>query len=150
VERAKLLKLADFLEKKVKSKWFNLLYWYAPGFEKKVCNTTACALGWATQIWPRQLKLTAGSVMFRNENKEFMDSFQVGANFFGISKTQSWYLFGELQYPPHKTSRLCVVRRIRSFVKNDGYIPTNFWGDLDMNACRSALTHKSPKEIVST
>ena len=62
MQAKKLLKLADGLEELIPKrnwkKYFDLDSWAEAGWEQKVCGTTACAMGWATVIFPRsKLKL---------------------------------------------------------------------------------------------
>lgn len=53
MNNTKALRLAEFLETKVKPSWFDMSWWATKGFTKKECGTTACAMGWATVAFPR-------------------------------------------------------------------------------------------------
>lgn len=56
--RDRLLKLADFLEKLEPERLYMGTYFecYTEPL-KAQCGTTACALGWATVVWPKNLRM---------------------------------------------------------------------------------------------
>lgn len=96
-QRARLLKLADFLagpvaraEKRTGRRKFDMEFFcswngekgkefkagavMAPqkvGLTKDLCNTAACALGWATVVFPRLLKLEGGDVVYKGNAKGY-------------------------------------------------------------------------------
>lgn len=131
MQKAKLLKLADFLSKQVKPRDFNMNYWCDS--RKKIpsptCGTVACALGWATSCFPRsKLKL---------KDEGYLDitslvpvygkavTYSAGAKMFGITKREAEYLFHPDNYPYYSATKRDVVKRIRDFVKNNGILKGN-------------------------
>lgn len=114
-QKARLLKLADFLENHVSSRNFDLATFTSwqeslqskycdkeegnwstyynlnsnkllNGLKQKTCGTTACALGWAPVIFNRSLKYDEdGTPIFRN-NKLGYDVHNVCVDFFGLDK----------------------------------------------------------------
>lgn len=61
-EKDRLLKLAEFLETKVPSEHFDMGTWGDGDFKKHECRSVACALGWATAVFPRSLKLMGDGI----------------------------------------------------------------------------------------
>ena len=123
--KQKLLKLADFLEHKVKSRWFNLGSWSTPGFPEKKCGTTACAGGWATVCFPKS-GLSLVSDEFNDEALEIsykgvlnMDAVEV---FFGINEDTAEYLFAPDRYPSRRRGKKSVIRRLREVANNGGRV----------------------------
>lgn len=116
-QKQKLLKLADFLEHKVKSHWFNLDTWADAGFREKKCGTTACAMGWATVCFPRSLTLShdTNAVVYRRPNRRDVSGFDASMEFFGISDYDAFRLFDPISYPENRQGRMSVVRRLRAF-----------------------------------
>jgi hypothetical protein len=139
----RLLKLADFLEE-LDPKKFNLDvvvvskkkmtpskdYVYKPS-----CGTAACAMGWCPVVFPRLFKYSQdwcpnwetgnksaflGSILSKKSNE--LDDFNAVEKEFGLSTSESHYLFMPTEYPKGRKSAKCVAKRIRSFVKNDGVI----------------------------
>lgn len=98
--KARLLKLAKFLREEVKPEEFDLGYFIytGPGFKPPAdvfhmshwCGTTACALGWATRIWPKEFwfSTTGDCASFKSKDGLY------GEQFFGITDDQWEYLFG--------------------------------------------------------
>lgn len=68
IHKKRLLKLAEFLEERVPEARFNMDFWAldddgrigAVPLASPKCKTAACALGWATALFPRSLALTEG------------------------------------------------------------------------------------------
>lgn len=122
INKKRLLKLADFLEHKVKSSWFDLHSFATGGFRERKCGSTACALGWAPTCFPRSgLSLTRVSPILRYVYKGSHRSyggFRAAEVFFGLSFQQVLYLFSPHKYRPKRGGRMSVVRRIRSLVKS--------------------------------
>ena len=54
LSKRRLLKLAKFLEEKVKPKRFDLTLWASDGFKSKECGSVACAWGWGTVCFAAQ------------------------------------------------------------------------------------------------
>lgn len=126
LNKRRLLKLADFLEHEVKPHWFDLLSFASEGFLKRECGSTACALGWAPTCFPRSgLSLNQSFPAFRYTPKgggRRHGGYAAAEVFFGLSDEQSSYLFSPPSYEPKRRGRMAVVRRIRSFVKNNGFV----------------------------
>lgn len=81
MNKERLLRLADFLEKEVPAAHFDMTTWVAglmtsgpDGFKKLgECGTTACAFGWATQIpefADAGLELCGGEVILRRPDMD--------------------------------------------------------------------------------
>lgn len=120
----RLLKLADFLES-VPPERFNLRRWADVGFSPDNCGTAACAIGWATTIFPElRLSSTAGSVYDLELNEMGLygdDSMPEGwdlvQSFFDLGWADARILFEEDSYPRRpKTTPIMVADRIRQFV----------------------------------
>ena len=56
IQAERLLTLAWFLRTEVDPSKFNM-YVYANGFKLHACNTSGCALGWATVCFPNLLRI---------------------------------------------------------------------------------------------
>lgn len=112
---AKLVKLADFLEHQVKPSWFDLETWCSPGFKKRECGSTACALGWATVCFPRSgLHWTTEKqiALHVNDDHDYFN-FSAAMKFFDLDEDTAQYLFQPDRYPFRRGGRLAVVRRLR-------------------------------------
>ena len=119
----KLLRLADFLQNDVKDDWFNLNHFADWGFNEKKCGTTACALGWASQVpeWQGVITLVE-SKLIGEVNVCYNDyrNFDAGEKFFDIDDEACSYLFYPAKYVD--TGKQAVIDRILFFVKNEGKI----------------------------
>ena len=137
----RLLKLADYLEKRVENKKFDMGTWgsHVGDHDPKkdnFCGTTACAMGWATMI-PSFQKLglvgewrpvheddCAGDEvkhsqmihLFAKTGRAIVrdDAIGVAQRLFGITYKEAAHLFY------YGGSRKEVVRHIREFVKQGG------------------------------
>lgn len=126
--KQKLLKLADFLEHKVKSPWFDMETWADRGFPEKKCGTTACAVGWATVCFPRSgLTLMKDDcedscddddleIVYKRPGHDTLSNFEACTAFFDIDHGTADYLFAPDEYPKRRQGRMSVVRRLRAFV----------------------------------
>lgn len=124
--KKKLLKLADFLAKKVKPSWFDIYSFASKGFTEKKCGTTACACGWATVCFPRsglQLVDDTCDDAYAFLSYKGEEDFVAAAKFFGITIDQSVFLF-QPSYDENSDSKKGTINRIRKFVKNNGEIPS--------------------------
>lgn len=112
IHKRRILKLAAFLAGPVaradaraqaRGKYkFNMKHWCgwnderddkAPtkvGLTKNLCNTSACALGWATNLWPKQLYLRNGLVKLRGSRRYGLDA---AVDFFGLDAIQAEHAF---------------------------------------------------------
>ena len=119
-ELDKLIQLADFLETEVEDSRFDMFHWASEGFSQYRCNTAACALGWATVIWPDELKISDdNSIYYRPDlSSKYADwDFDAGAAFFNIMRLEARDLFDPTAYPaPKAVTKAEVVKRIRDFV----------------------------------
>lgn len=133
-----LILLADHLETNVKDKRFNLDYWgRVEGPADKtltvkninVCGTTACALGHAAtmpKFTKRGLRMeddfgnqwSLDHTLFRVVYKtEYMNGMDAAAEFFGLTPTESLFLFDPTEYPDGHKDRMYVAKRIRTAAK---------------------------------
>jgi hypothetical protein len=124
MNKERLLRLADFLEKEVPAEQFNMERW-ATG-EVGQCGTMACAFGWATKIpefASAGLKLSL--TPFDDDGREVLSGnvhfhdwcgFEAARLFFDISDTQASYLFYDGNYMDGARDIGDVVARIRDFV----------------------------------
>lgn len=142
----RLIKLADFLQKVHHSK-FNLNEWVS-GINTKLmakkptrkgdCGTTACAVGWLPNIFPRSWSWTDGQmdawgmvVGTEIEYKPWGDrglslthnmKLNAAAEFFDIDFDESSSLFIPDEYSDRgNTTAKMVAKRIRSLVKGYGH-----------------------------
>lgn len=109
----RLLQLADYLENVVAKlpdvqSRFSMGHWFerlaeACGFDRPtpvVCGTSACALGWATAVWP-ELKIriyekeTQGIVAFQPDGEDGCryEGIAAAEVFFGLDNQQAHHLF---------------------------------------------------------
>ena len=109
IHRKRLLKLADFLAgpvaraaKRNKARKLDMENYASSteiGLRKVDCGTSACALGWATKVWPRVFQLFKPDFADDAEVWLSMDGYscsgpeQVG-KFFGLDYDESEYAFG--------------------------------------------------------
>ena len=117
--KKKLLKLADFLEFKVKNRWFDLEYWADREFPEKKCGTAACAAGWATVCFPRSGLTLLPSVRFAGGGDlevayETLRGFDACMAFFKINRDEAEHLFDPDEYSEGRRGRMSVVRRLRT------------------------------------
>lgn len=139
VHNDRLLKLADFLARKVKDDQFDLHtigdYDHVDvdptienGYEvnKTVnCLSVACAIGWSPACFPKDLYGYDGSegltVAFRktSQNKKrgytSQTDFELSKKYFGLTNYESNWLFDPNYYDD--TARKAVITRLRKFVK---------------------------------
>ena len=142
IQEKRMLKLADYLENVVSKhpigkdgqKKFDMAFWFLrsagckatkPGITPASCGTSACALGWATVVFPRQLKLTRPELVddwFTDATGKYQsdvkfgnkDGFLAAAAFFGITEDAADDLFG-----PENRSAKQEAKILRSFVKGN-------------------------------
>lgn len=134
IYKQRLLKLAKYLQTKIKPKNFDMAticswgeeldYVWNPKkgkFDPFDCGSTCCAVGCAPLCFP-ELNLTYDFI--DNEIRR-NGTCWYGHKFFGITEDQWQYLFG--QDDSNGDSRIetpkQVARRIINFVKNDGKVP---------------------------
>lgn len=147
VGRKRLAKLADFLEI-VPSKRFGMTMWAYTNNQFVLnnkgepvvttapeCRTSACALGWATAVFPRELALrvipinpkcrcsicrlenrVADVVLRKDPNKE---GFAAAEEFFSLSEEQALTLF-DVDFEEHgPMTPKKKARQIRQFIKSE-------------------------------
>lgn len=157
IQAKKLLRLADFLDKKVSRKTgkqgqakFNMGHFFhkspdckaeRPGLGTVSCGTSACALGWATALWPKDLRIRienephvchvwcpkpclwrdmplVGTVILKGRKKgEEEEDFAAAQAFFGLTKGESYKLFGGFRRTAKREAEI-----IRKFVKKSGVL----------------------------
>lgn len=109
--KQRLSKLAQFLDKKVKSRYFNYAH-YIKKYNGNApdCGTIACAAGWASILFDKPMFLSGGL-----------------PKFFGLSHKEYKYLFynSKEKYYFEEISKTRVIKRIRKFVKSNGKMPKN-------------------------
>jgi hypothetical protein len=130
--RERLAKLANFLRHDVRliktcrqsaDFKFDLRAWASAdkiGLGRARCNTSACAVGWATTIFRRQgFKLEAASPVNRNIVPVYKDkrNWEAVQEFFAISDAESSQLFSKDAYPSDQLNGpVAVADRIESFL----------------------------------
>ena len=115
MKKKRLLKLANFLEHKVPEARFNMRVWFGGEKDKKFsqheCGTTACALGWATVVFPKDLQHSDW------DNPIHVASGRRGFNaakiFFELSIEQVYFLFDASEGSP--TDVAARIRRMVAF-----------------------------------
>ena len=120
--KQKLLKLADFLEHKVKDHWFGMREWGTIGFTEKKCGTTACAAGWATVCFPESglylyedtYRGSDGSEDGLGISYTGLKHFEAVKAFFETDEETTNYLFNPVAYPINRRGRRSVIRRLRT------------------------------------
>ena len=130
MQKAKLLKLADFLDKLPRKKFnmdsFVIKHGNTPDKISLKCQAVACAFGWCTVVFPKSgLKLKKiypineyhdityeYDIKYKNHT-----NFHAAAKFFNIDLTESEILFMPDDNPKLNTPKQ-VAKRIRRFVKN--------------------------------
>jgi hypothetical protein len=127
MNKQRALKLAEFLETKVKRSWFYMGDWATFGWKEKKCGTTACAMGWATVAFPRSgLSLT-------DENEEEGEFSEIaytnkhGDEFFGDDAIRQFFkcndrdfieLFYPMGYEEQNPTPKRVAKRIRQYLED--------------------------------
>jgi hypothetical protein len=123
MDQEKLLRLADFLEI-LPDERFNLKRWSQDHFEPTACETTACACGWASVIFPelalKPVKFNTGrkSIYFTDkDNIEYFGWIAI-EKFFDLTQEEANDLFFVDSYRECniEPSRKNVIKRIREFV----------------------------------
>lgn len=129
--KRKLLKLANFLERKVQEDWFNINVFAHSGFDKKECGTAACAAGWATQcFWFSGLRLKPADGNSEEMQLHYRDreGLRAVTEFFDLTHHEASYLFHPDYYPAGgDTTKQNVIARMRNFVENRGEMPAKLW-----------------------
>jgi hypothetical protein len=117
----RLLKLADFIEI-VPPKLINMDTWVSEdrnghfhSHASVKCGTAACALGWATAVFPRYLYFYNGGVRLRGYFTK--DPFTITEIFFNISTGVAYHLFGGGDLRSGKA----VAKSIRKLISNPKY-----------------------------
>lgn len=122
----RLLKLADFLEKKVVDSNFGLMV-IVSGDPRKLkngiesrhkCGTIACAMGYCPLVFPRLLKYKNNDVVLNTKESDFYGDYNWGAikQIFNLTEEESEYLFMPNLREGYIT-RKHVIKRIRNFVR---------------------------------
>jgi len=133
MNKKRLLKLADFLEKEVPNQNFHLCYVGRGSVEdisKYRCGSSACAMGWLPAVFPRTFKwlyqssIHTGVTHTKIINKYLAD---IVINFFQINILELHYLFYPGFYRSKRNGKRAVITRIRCFVKT-GKSHHNFCG----------------------
>jgi len=97
MQKKRLLKLADFLEKVVAKKpgyKFNMSRFADIDFDPDHCHTAACALGWATTIFKTLCLTDSGGALEQSLRYRDHDAFEAAMVFFGLTEPQAFRLFG--------------------------------------------------------
>ncbi len=117
----RLLKLADYLDT-VRPEDFDMGFWAKRSNREAECATTACAFGWAPNIWPRFLCLVEPYRSFSRRRGSVLHiatglrDFEAAQEFFGLSGGEACNLFDP---PPgfEKETPKQVASRLRKFVR---------------------------------
>ncbi len=104
IHRKRLLKLAAFLAgpvaraaKRNKAKKLNMRLFASDskiGLSKAECGTSACALGWATLVFPRVFSLYDSSIAVGVKMHGTPCGLFGAGNFFGLNSDESEHAFG--------------------------------------------------------
>jgi hypothetical protein len=138
MNKRRILALALYLEQLPRkyAKRFKMGSWKSTNFAHicgtetedltKSCGTTACALGWATQMPSmRRLGLHYDDGMPRLANGQY--GFGAASKLFELTREQAFYLFdqeriGEFELNEDETPKQWA-KRARKFVANGGKVP---------------------------
>jgi len=127
---ARLKKLANYLEKKVKPKYFHLPEFYSDinndydwsGIDidadlcKDIgCGTAACALGYCPLVFPKDWAVLAGGPRLKSSN--FLSPFSCAEQYFNISMDDVWELFDKQGYNYGEPTAKQVASKIRKLIK---------------------------------
>lgn len=148
IQAKKLLRLADYLEKVVAKKArgkagqakFSMSDWFVrtegctatkPGLTEASCGTSGCAMGWATNVFPKDLCIeiekgqSLGNIAFRSGRGVAapttwlsVPAMGVPMSFFGLVEQEAIHLFGG----QHGRSAKKEASVIRTFVKKSGVL----------------------------
>lgn len=123
-QAGRLLTLAYFLKTRVSVKNFNMESWgentdgTRPDLKKHQCGTTACALGWASEVFPKEFYFD-GDGSFNCTRGGLVGG---TCEFFGVSsdcRNDEWeYLFGADNVRTPKEEAAVI----EEFVKSKGYV----------------------------
>jgi hypothetical protein len=134
--RDRLLKLADYLAKKVERKKFDLNVivcnrnndyssagpTYDPkkdlAPEENFCGTAACAIGYCPLVFPRSVRFLYkyGDFEVVSVDDEEIQNFTWAEQFFGLNNIETLYLFDPSAYPNDRKGVKSVSNRIKDFV----------------------------------
>ena len=139
----RMQRLRDFIRDEVQDDWWDMASWVTPGWVERKCNTAACAMGWATAIWPKKLTIkrgvytdSAGSIVTapemigtpeyeayeawckHNHHGVDDDGYVIGTWFFDIPSRMASYLFdpGCYDEPAKDITRETVIDRIQACI----------------------------------
>lgn len=117
MNKKRLLKLADFLEK-LPRKLFDIGIiregTHTNLEEAMECGTKACAVGWCPTVFPRLCKVKESQIV--STTKRNLKNFALARNLFDLNHVESAYLFtSNSDYSAKMTAR-----RIRAFVERGG------------------------------
>lgn len=135
-QAGRLLTLATYLREEVKNRKFNMGTWGNVDIdgtipitrcslqkmeEKHPCKTSACALGYATNIWPHKFRLKffshgEGDVLVR-ANGEWSGNIYYTKEFFGIDDAE----FDDLFLGPYMTPKQ-KAKDIEGLVAKHGWV----------------------------
>lgn len=135
--KKRLLKLADYVEKKVKDSKFDMSIVREATIDgetadtcelvKATCVSSACCMGHMPNVFPRDISVKSDydthlHIIFKGEEDYLSqkEDFDVAEEFFGLSEDEAFWLFSPDKYRYSGTSRKTVVKRIRQFVANNG------------------------------
>lgn len=130
MQRAKLLKLANFLQRLPKKYKFDLNRWSTKDQEDDCeCKSTACAVGWyCSKVAPRSnLKLVYNvfhnpndaEVVYSTKNGMMYYGWYAVEVYFGLTEEEAEYLFHNCSYKlQDETNPKAVAKRIKQFLKD--------------------------------
>lgn len=124
MNKTRLLKLADFLETKVKREWFDMDKFIDIGFKEKKCGTKACAAGWMPSCFPRSGLEIDGwvvNLIYTTKGKRYTNT-QAVKQFFEINEDQvdDLFMHGSANYSTDNPTPKEVAKVLRRFVSYDG------------------------------
>ena len=125
IHRKRLRKLADFLAgpvaraaKRNKAQKFDMTC-YANnanlGLRKEQCGSAACALGWATHVFPRVFKIGDGGngdYALQMNGEDLYDPETAGEDFFGLTMDEATEAFGGEHEGRTIAEEVAILRRL--------------------------------------
>lgn len=111
-QASRLLTLAHFLKTEIDRRQFSMIIYR----EDTGCGTAACALGWATTIWPETFQVRGGLLYSGKERISYGD-IKV-ETFFGLDTFEACSLFG----PDHNVTPIQKAKEIEELVSSKGWV----------------------------
>lgn len=118
-QASRLLTLAYFLKTRVDPAKFDMRSYCNPDDDLTSCGTTACAMGWATVVFPEQFELRGDDVVCH-------DGLRIGEiEFFGLARDESFSPGGDWDHlfgGRHARTPKQEAKVIEDFVAKKGWV----------------------------